>query len=341
MGLFALAVVFAASGCLGSTYKIPKRELAQLAQTEPERRGDRVRVIQQFATADDPPESGVHVHASTVVVVDAGPRRQRRRTVTRDPGNSGGGAGAGGRSRGGGGSKLAKGAKEESKYWIVIAALAAVGLAATEGARFDGWARLHPMHPVHLFGPFGQYDVVPLAQLNAEDAAWARKAVIVEQEGPFRPLERAPLNRQGLSYSVLMGVAEQPSADGTDGLGFMSHIQFGLFPAHEVGLQLDIGFGFRDVESTGDTIFDGRYSLELDYLPLTAGVLSGGVFGQLGIGVRLEDGIDGGDRQGLLLGAGAMAQLEITTRLALTARAQATRFYETTVSDFCLGLSIY
>lgn len=322
-----LIVAFATSGCLGNTYQIPKRELAELAQTEPERRGDRVRVIQQFVTADDPPESGVRVHAGATVVVDPGPRRRRR--------VSSGGAGPSG-----GGGDIAKAAKEDSKYWIVVAALAAVGLAATEGARFDGWAQLHPMHPVHLFGPFGQYDVVPLAQLHPEDAAWAHEAVIVEQEGPFRPLERAPLNRAGFTYSMLMGVAEQPSADGTEGLGFMSHIQFGFFPAHEVGLQFDIGLGFRDTE-LGDTIFDGRYSIELDYLPLTTGVLSGGVFGQVGLGTRLEDGVDGGDRSGILLGAGAIVQLELTTRLALTARAQASRFYESNVSDFSLGLSIY
>jgi hypothetical protein len=41
------------------------------------------------------------------------------------------------------------------------------------------------------------------------------------------------------------------------------------------------------------------------------------------------------------LGAGAIVQLELTTRLALTARAQASRFYESNVSDFSLGLSIY
>lgn len=322
-----LSIALLGSGCLGNTYSIPRSELAELAQTEPERRGDRVRVVQQFATADQPPEAtSVHVH--TAVVVSPGPRR--RRTEVR-------GDGQGGFTKIGGGA--AEAAKEDSKYWIVIAALAAVGLAATEGARFDGWARLHPMHPVHLFGPYGQHDVVALAQLQPEDAAWASRAVVVEDEGPWQHLERAPLDRAGFTYSVLMGAAELPSIDGNH-LGFMSHIQFGFFPAHELGLQLDIGLGFRDNE-LGDTIFDGRYAFEVDYLPLTAGILSGGVFGQVGLGTRLEDGSGGGDRQGILLGGGAMAQLEITTRLALTARAQATRFYETTASDFSLGLSIY
>ena len=327
-GLVAcLSVALLAPGCLGNTYSIPRRDLAELTRVEPEQRGDRVRVIQQFATADQPPEAAsVHVH--TTVVVAPGPRRRRSR-IHAD--------GQGGFTRVGSGG-AAQSAKEDSKYWIIIAALAAVGLAATEGARFDGWARLHPMHPVHLFGPFGEYDVVALAQLSPEDAAWARKAVIVEDEGPWEPLERAPLNRAGFTYSVLMGAAEQPSIDGNK-LGFMSHIQFGFYPAHELGLQLDIGLGFRDNEM-GETIFDGRYAFEVDYLPLTAGVLSGGLFGQIGAGTRLEDG-PGGDRRGMLLGGGAMAQLELTTRLALTARAQATRFFETTVSDFSLGLSIY
>lgn len=331
MGRYSLvagmSLALLASGCLGNTYSIPRKDLAELSRTQPERRGDQVRVIQRFATSDRPPEAAsVHVH--TTVVVDPGPRRRQSRLRP---------DGKGGFSRVPSGA--AKAAKSDSKYWIIVAALAAVGLAATEGARFDGWAQLHPMHPVHLFGPYGEHDVVPLAHIQPQDAAWAREAIVVADEGPWRELERAPLNRAGFSYSVLMGTAELPSVDGNL-LGFMSHIQFGFFPVHELGLQFDIGLGFRDNEM-GDTIFDGRYAFEVDYLPLTAGVLSGGLFGQVGVANRLEDGAGGGDRRGTMLGGGVMAQLEITTRLALTGRAQATRFYETTVSDFTLGLSIY
>lgn len=324
--LVALAV--GASGCLGDTYHIPAHDLEVLARTPPEQRGEHVRVVQQFAGADEPPDATpVHAGAEVVVVTPVQPRHRRTRSVS----NGGHVAKT---------SRLAGAAKEESKFWIVLAAIGAVGLAVTEGARFDGWVRLHPMHPVHLFGPYGEYAVVPLAQIDPATAAWAERAVIVEDEGPFEPLERAPLDRVGLTYSLLMGVAEQPSADGTEGRGFMSHIQFGVFPTQQIGLQLDIGFGFRD-NQVGGTIFDGRYALELDFLPLDVGKLHAGVFGEGGAGVRLEDGVDGGDRQGFLFAGGAIGQLELTTRLALTVRAQATRFFETTVSDVGVGLSIY
>jgi hypothetical protein len=330
--LAAVAVAaMAAAGCLGNTYRIPRRDLASLATQPPEQRGEQVRVIQQFSTAERPPEATpVRANASVVVVASGSPAPRRRTQVV---------------STGGGGkivktNRAAASASEDSRFWIVLAAIGAVGLAATEGARFDGWARLHPMHPVHLFGPYGEYAAMPLAHIDPETAHWAERAVIARDEGPFEPLLRAPLNRVGFTYSLLMGTAEQPSADGTTGLGFMSHIQLGVFPTQSVGIQLDIGLGWREPEP-GRTIFDGRHSLELDYLPLAAGRFHGGVFGQIGIGTRLEDGIAGGDRRGLLLGGGALVQLEITTRLALTARAQATRFYDTTVSDIGLGVSIY
>ena len=120
----------------------------------------------------------------------------------------------------------------------------------------------------------------------------------------------------------------------------MSHIQFGFFPSQQAGLLFDIGLGFRDTEA-GDTILDGRYALELQFLPIALGSLHAGLLGQAGLGVRLEDGIADGNKQGILLGGGAMAQLELTTRLALTARAQATRFYGKLVSDISIGFAIY
>ncbi len=322
-----MTAVFAfGTGCLSNTYSIPKRDLQALAQVTPERRGDRVRVVQRFSTSDRPPEAApVQASTSIVVVGSGGPRRARPRASGHGLGKSGDG--------------LAKAAKDDAKFWLVLAALSAVGIAATEGARYDGWARLHPMQPVHLYGP-GGYVVMPLAHIDPATAAWANRAIIADSEGPFVALGRAPLNRIGFNYSFLLGATEQPSADGSEKLGFMSHIQFGFFPAQETGIVFDIGLGFRN-NQTNNTIIDGRYALELQLLPLRLGSLHAGVFAQAGLGVRLEDGVTNGNRQGLLLGGGAMAQLELTTRLALTARAQATRFYGTAVSDISFGVSVY
>ncbi len=329
---FAVAALAAFStGCLGNHYVIPRQNLIALAQTPPEQRGQQVRIIQGFATDDGPPPAP-EVRAGAVVVVDTspgvGPAPRRGRAIHT---SSGGKAFRG---------NLAKSKSEDSKAWLVIAGLAAFGLAVTEGARYDGWVRLHPMHPVHIYGPYGEYTWVPLAQLDPQTAMWARKAYVRDSEGPWAPLGRAPLNRRGLSYSLYLGAGEFESADESDNTGFMSHIQFGVFPAQELGIQLDIGLGWTDNQS-GNTIFDSRYALELDLLPVSAGRLHAGVFGQGGMSARFEDGFDGEDKTSPFFGGGALMQLEITTRLALSARAGMTHLYGDWVSDLGLGLSIY
>ena len=151
---------------------------------------------------------------------------------------------------------------------------------------------------------------------------------------------RAPLNRRGFTYSFYLGAGEFESADESDNTGFMSHIQFGIFPAQELGLQLDIGLGWAD-NDTGDTIFDSRYALEVDLLPVSAQSLHAGVYGQGGMSARFEDGFDGQDKSSPFFGGGALLQLELTTRLTISARAGMSRLYGDWVSDMGIGLSIY
>jgi hypothetical protein len=314
-------------GCLSQTYTIPRRDLQALAQASPHARGGRVRVVQNFIGGETPPEAP-RVYSHTVVVVDAG-----------TPFGPAPRAGRGG--LGGGSFKTAgANAADDAAYWIVVASLVAVGLAVTEGARYDGWAELHPMHPVHLFGWDGGYVAMPLAHVTPEAAEWARRAVVRESEGPWRPIERAPLNRRGWTYSVLLGTSEVPLASGDPTRGFMGHIQVGHFFTGEVGLLFDIGLGWAD-DAFGSVVFDARNALELEYFPLDLGVLHGGVFGQLGLGRRLDDSAAGSDQFGLLAGGGALLQLELTTRLAITGRAGIAQTHGETISDLTLGLSIY
>ena len=75
--LWALVAAMA-TGCLGNTHVIPRGELQSLAQQDPQTRGERVRVVQQFIAADDPPaavpvQGGFHagVHVSVPVHVGA------------------------------------------------------------------------------------------------------------------------------------------------------------------------------------------------------------------------------------------------------------------------------
>ncbi len=253
-------------------------------------------------------------------------------------GNSGGGGGGGGPRGGGGGhSGVAATKADDAKALFVLAAIVAVTAAFTEGARYDGWVRLHPMHPVHLWGP-GGYTVIPLAHIDPQTVAWADKAVIRQSEGPWTSLGRAPFNRTGFNFNVLGGSATIPSYDSETATGFAGHISFGYYWTHQMGLLLDYGFATRE-NVAANTIFDSQWSLELDYAPIDAGPFHAGVFGSLGLGTRYEDGYEGGKQSYLMLHGGALVQLSLTTRLALTARFGIKQ--DELVKEATFGLSIY
>jgi hypothetical protein len=324
-----LALALPATGCLSDTYRIPRGELARLSTAPPEQRSQRVRVVQQFATSETPPPAQPVTASTQIVIVggiSTGPsHRHHRPTPVR----------AGGGPRGGGG--LAKSKSDEAWVWVVLAAGAAIGLAATEGARYDGWLRLHPMHPVHVWGPWG-YAVVPLAQLDPGTASVTERAVINPNEGPVEHLGRAPLDRKGFTYSVLGGAASIPSALGDTELGPAFHIQLGYFPAHQLGIVGDISLQWRQNERDR-TIYDNRWGLELEYLPLDAGHFHAGLFGNVALGSRVEDGQS--SKRDVAFGGGAMLQLSLTTRLAITGRFGIGRAYGDDTKDITVGLSIY
>jgi hypothetical protein len=313
-------------GCLTSVHVIPREELMRLSSLPPEERGKQVRVIQGFTGADEPPDRAPPVYAQTVIFVpgpgDVGPRP------------------------GWGGRPSVKQMSNDSKFWIVVAAVTAAVLAVTEGMRFDGWVELHPMHPVHLWGPNGEWTWMPLAQIDPGTAAWARKAFVREEEGPWKRLARAPLDRVGFNYSLLFGSGEIPAFDGYKKAGFLTHIQLGYFPIQQVGIMLDIGLGWRGDERgamTYNDVYQSRYALEIQVLPLDAGILHAGAYGQLGGGYRFEDFPDGGgyDHAIFVGGAGVIAQLELTTRLAFTVRGGAEYLSGTGAAEILAGLSIY
>ncbi len=322
MAIFAAATIL--TGCLSQTHVIPKRDLMALSVTPAEARGQRVRVVQAFAHEAGPPErptsGGVVVVTPPVRTRNYGPRRGR------------GGVGKG--------SKIAKGAKDDAKFWLIAAAVVAASLAVTEGARFDGWVNLNPGHPVYLFGYGGEYQVVRLRDLTPEQASWARKAIIHPRDGAWQELERAPLNRQGWTYSVLGGPAQIPGIDGTVDRGFLGHIQFGYFPTRTVGINLDFAMGWRDT-ALNQTVFESRNSLELQVLPVAAGIIHAGVYGSMGFGLQIDDALRGGSRNSLVFAGGGILQLELTTRLALTARAGFANLNSHTVNEAVFGVSIY
>src|SRR5687767_5593315 len=105
--LLVVCLASVLGGCLSNTHRVPKGELMMLAQVPPAEHGRRVRVIQGFAGDEGPPEAPA-VHVGVAVVVTPGPSYgggPARRTPT-----------------------PAKAQSMDSKGWIVVAAIAALGL---------------------------------------------------------------------------------------------------------------------------------------------------------------------------------------------------------------------
>jgi len=331
----ALVLLLSTTGCPGASFRIPKSELTALSQTPPETRGQRVRVIQSLGGADQPPEpaprvrAGVSVYVVAPIWIDGTPHHHRYRSGGTHYKN--GGPRFGGRD-------LARGQKQEAKAWLVVAAVVAGALALTEGIRYDGWVKLHPMQPVHLWGPYGEYTWMPLAHITPDVANWADHGAVRFDEGPWQPLGRAPLNRQGFSYSFLLGAGEVPLVRADTQSGFLGRFQIGFFPVHEFGIQADIAYNWT--QDNGSDIFNGRYSLELDALPLSAGPFSAGAYGQIGLSSQSDDKIAFDDTD-TLVGGGVLLQLGLTTRLALTVRGGAVRTHDKTLTELTGGVSIY
>lgn len=321
-----VAIGILAGGCLSSGHRVSQAELLRLSQLPPAERGARVEVVQELG-GDPPRADGVSTDTQVVVlhhpVVIVGDHHGH--------GSHGHGSHGGGSSGGG-----VKGSgKDAVVAAVVIAATAAVVLAVTEGQRFAGGVRLHPMHPVHLWGPWG-HGVLPLAHLDAATAAAASRAVVSEREGPWLRLDRAPLDRRGLTYSVLGGAAQLRGDDGL-ALGPGFHVQLGAYPGQRWGLVVDWTAAWRDT-ALGEDLLDLRWGLELQALPLAAGKLHAGGFLTGAYAWRSEGDVR---ESALVSGGGALVQLELSTFLALTGRVGIVKAWGELNRDVTIGLTIY
>ena len=335
----AVAVLLAgsvfASGCAVNSYRIPPTELARLAQVPPEARGQHVRVIEEIVASEVPAAPPVTAQSQIVIApqveFSVGVRHHRH------------GGGFGGGKIGGAGND----SKAAAIAFLVLAATAMITAAVIEGSRFDGYAQMHPMHPVHLIGQDGSYAVVPLAGLDAGAVAWAETAVVRPTEGPWLELERAPLSRQGLSYGMYGGLGSLRSASGELAAGPAWTVQLGYFPTQELGVFASVFFGWRH-NNFDATLFESRYTAELQFLPVQLGILHGGLYGGVGLAYRFEDAVKlsgdrvvaGNDSSSALVG-GAMLQLDINTRVALTARFGIARAHGEQMRDAIFGVSVY
>jgi hypothetical protein len=237
-------------------------------------------------------------------------------TAPRRPGTSGAGGGklGGGKTSGGGKNDLVA-------LLIVVAVIAAVSMVATEGARYDGNVAMYPWQPVHLKDASGSEREVPLALLTPADVATAAQAVVMDDEGwGMMRLGRRPLDHKGFAFKMDLG-GLYSSTSSLSGSGFGTNIQFGYFPHRTFGLLGTWAFAGGS-DANGDSFYRNNLALEAQVFPVSVWRLHLGGFGHGG--TQYANDALSGTRQGAAFGGGLILELALTTRLALTARADYT-----------------
>ena len=242
-------------------------------------------------------------------------------------GHAGGGSGAGGGHWGsglGGGGGGGNGSGDALVLLAVVAVaigvVVAVCLVSGEGIRFDGFVRVAPEQPIHLKDGAGKTRDLPLAALSPDDVAATVEAKIMDDEGfGIERLDRMPLDRRG-------GVFKLDSGATTFGLGPQSFsgptatIQFGYFFTRKLGLLANIALGGA-TDDQGTVVTRHTFGLELQALPLEKGRLHAG--GYLDAGFALAGTTTNDVVSGPAGGGGALVELDLTSRMALTLRAGA------------------
>jgi hypothetical protein len=244
-------------------------------------------------------------------------------------------------------SNAAKGARNKDDLAVLaavavaLAAFAVVGMAFTEGARFDGQAAVSPQQLVYLQAGDTERPV-PLALLTEADLAGVEHGVLRDDEGyGLVPLARAPLNRKGFAFKFDFGAMTASNYDLLS--GFASHIGAGYFPHHRFGLLVGASLG-------GVEDLDGNYQarhaavVEAQFLPVSWRRLNLGIAGNVGSTLSNAATLGGGNE--LIYGGAALMEIAITTRLAFTARYDFTRIGDNSAGpynaqSFALGLAIY
>jgi len=308
----ALAIVAALSGlgCLSNTYTVRQKELQRLVTVAPEKRGEKVEVVQRVGADEAPSAEPVESRTSVVVVgvlplPGPGPHHHHH----------GGAVAPASRS---------PNASADKSAAVALAAVVGIGttiaLAATEGARYDGWVRVHPMHPVHLRFNDGSYEWLPLAHLDQNAAGAATEAYLNENEGPWLRLGRAPLNRVGGAFGFALGTGALNSAASNTVWGLLARLELGGYFTKQIGLLAALGLG-TGVGGTGKTTFNARYAAEARYYPIRWDVLELGLYATGGYSQSSADmPTYEWSKDGWFYGGGGLVEIELSTRLALTLR---------------------
>ncbi len=374
LGLAVLIAFFCygSSGCLSNRYTISQQEVARLAQLPPQTRGDRVYVVQSIGERRDDPVDPVPVPPSEYdsdaainaglqvgVLITPGSGRsgggfhggyhhQGGRVATPAPppsrhSHSGGGSTNWGSGGGGGGGKDALVAVLVIIVAVVV--LSAVGLAVTEGVRYDGAIQMYSEQPVHLKDAYGNEFVVPLSQLVPAHAQQMVSAEVMDDEGwGLRMVERRPLDRKGFAFKLDIGSVQAFCGTCYSAAGFAANLQLGYFPHHRAGLLATASLG-GGTNALGKSFQRHTIGLEAQWFPLSLWRFHLGGFGHGGWQIGREE--DSLSRAGAAFGGGAILEIALTTRFALTARADWTTANNApeggwaTTQLFTGGLAIY
>jgi hypothetical protein len=380
-------VALMVSGCLGHHYEVSRGELERLVQTPPEERGRNIYAVQRFSTADDPepaspwetppgePPPGYvstqHGHWVPSFYIDFYGTPYYQPPIYRpslvatasDVHGSSAGAGvhgsspvAGSTSSGGGSSGGSSsgslgnlnGIDKLLVLAVVVGVAVGVGLAATEGARYEGSIAVHPHHPVHLWHRDGRQSIVALDELTAEQLGTVSEVTLSGEEGAGMWLSgAAPLNRAGFSYQFGMGNDSLALPRGLSARSPGFRFALGYYPTKKFGLLADTRLQFRDDAFSG--FYNARLGLEAQWYPLSLWRLHLGPFAGAGRAWSATAGAGLPTTQVArpYIAFGALAELELTTRLGLAFRWTQdwlptsnpdTRGF---VSSWSLGFSVY
>ena len=260
-------------------------------------------------------------------------------------GGSGGGNLLSGGGGGGGGDAAA--AVVVAVAVVAVATTAMVVVAPVEGRRYDGWLSLDQEQPVLMLERGGGAYWTPLSSITPADVESVRHAVVVDQ-GTTKRLGRAPLTRDGLAYTLEMGAATPSTRDGLGDWAYQARVALGGFVTQEVGL---LGGGQFSAGDQDGVLFNGRVFIEGQLLPLSVGRLHAGGYVETGAVLLLHDRPGATDNGGgWYPGAGALVQVDVSTRLALTLRGGASwlptfdgaaRESRAWAPEIAVGLAVY
>jgi hypothetical protein len=261
-----------------------------------------------------------------------------------------GGGGVSLPSGGGGGSGIGDDLAAIVVAIIIGAAIATVVLAASEGMRFAGDARMSPEQPLYVRDAQGNEHEVALGDLTRQDAELAKEAIVKDDEGwGLRQLAHGPIQRKGGTFRFELG-AGAFSLGAARASGVASHVQVGGYLTPTFGLVLDLAFSSADVDPEccigpliGPTSLSrDSLGLQAELTPLSLGPLHLGAFAGGGVAIA---GSSGDREQGPMAIAGARLELELTAHMALTVRGGASTAHLPSgwlsAAELTGGLAIY